>query len=724
MAGDNQQPVKGDVRRFVGGGYKPVGATTVQVLTQGPDWDGINRGIGMFLDLGSNYARQGGGSGKQDYSGQYQVEMNDIAANPEYHDAGGMYNSKGREAIRALNQKYAPYVSGAEIRSTESYVGGGYKESVDNAIREVNIKQRAADYEAQNTRFVTMYDEAHPENINLPFATRARLGKQLSDETNEFVNLSNALIGNNLQSISDPAVRRMAEIIESRMNEEQLNRFINTGDTVQDQQNLTDTLASLAVQQGHSQAEARVMATNAAQGVFAHLNKYKKDMQQLTEDELKFMKSHDADEAYRNLSSEDKAFYALTGQFSPNTMIKGLTGQMSVSDAFKTEKVGDGYKRTLISTNKDVMNFGLNYGDDLTASATLTNAVPMIEQELNKGNSAPLRQLRRLPALANIVQSGNKSEVWAVAKQKIADMLSTELVRNSKTYYKGNNVINDEMDYQNRATVELAQYLGFSNEETKNIVNKALETMGLKHINGVYTADELAGAMSASNIMPWAMEGIESKPASKDIGEYLDDSNRMSLPQKEQQNANVVNDEANQMSKINVYETPEYQEFRSKIAKAVKNKQMTREQAENEDNQFLTKAKEALARVASEFGVKSAKADTIPYKEGSKTKYTETYSPESGYTAQDVNPNTPVEDLYLEEYIDLYDDDEDITYKNYNEKKEQHQRMMQILELVGELPVKKQKKFFDKLDKRIKELQKDSPWNTNFDGQSSTLLNK
>ena len=575
----NKEERNRDLRRFVGGGYSPVGATDETVLTQSPDWEGINRGINMFIETGLDYAKQASkGGGKQDYSGQYQVEMNDIAANPEYHDASGMYNSKGQEAIRALNRKYAPYVSGAEIRSTESYVGGGYKESVDNALREVNIKQRSADYEAQNTRFVEMWDSAHPEQTNLTFETRARLGKQMSDETNELNDLTNILVNNGIQSITDPAQKRTAEILINRMPTEEI---LSLGDTVEDQQKLVDLYTSIALQNGHTQSEARVMAINAAQGIYKHLNKYKKDIQQLSEEELKFMKSNDANEAYHNLSAKDRAFYALTGQFSPSTMMSGLTGGISVSDSFKTEKVGEGkYKRKLITTDKNVISFGLNNGDSLTASATLAGVVPQIKKELSKGNSAPLRQLRMLPALAGIVQSDNQSEEWISSKQELADMLSTELVRNSKTYYKGRNVINDEMDYQNRSTVELAQYLGFSNEETKDIINKALETMGLKQINGVYTEDELAGAMSAFNIMPWATEGMEQQPKSVNVEDYLSDDNRMSMiPEPEDE---FIDDEEAQMTKVNVYESPEFIDFRNKIMKAAREGRIEPDQARNE----------------------------------------------------------------------------------------------------------------------------------------------
>lgn len=615
MVGDNEavQPVKGDVRRYIDGGYKPVGATSGQVLTQGPDWDGINRGIGMFLDIGGNYARRsGGGSGKQDYSGQYQVEMNDIASNPEYHNANGTYNSKGNEAIRALNQKYAPYVSGAEIRATEEHIGGGYKDSVDSALRQSFINQQTADYEAQNKRFVEMYDAAHPENINAPYETRARLGRRLSDQAGEFMDLTNTLRNNKIESITDPAKRRMAQILMDRMNSDQLDRFINSGDTVKDQQELTDSIASLAVQLGSTPQEAMVMATDATRGVFAHLNKYKSDLQQLSEDELKFMKSRDADEAYMDLEPEEKAFYALTGQFSIDTMSKGLTKQISVSEAFKTTKVGDTYKRKLITSDKNVLNFALNNGDSLTASAALNNIVPQMQEELNKGNSAPLRMLNRLPSMANIVNEPNADPETI---KFLEDAIATDIVRNSRHYYKGDNRITDEMDYQNRAAVELAQFLGFSNEKTKGIVNKALTTMGLKQVNGVYTPDELVGAMSAQSTMPWATEGIETQPQGVDVEDYLSDENRMTVaPAEEQQQ--VVNDEDNQMSRVNVYETPEYQEFRSKIVKAVKNKQMTREQGINEDNQFLARARAALSKIAEELTVKSAAADTIPYRAG------------------------------------------------------------------------------------------------------------
>lgn len=617
MVGDNEavQPVKGDVRRYIDGGYKPVGATSDQVLTQGPDWDGINRGIGMFLDLGNNYVRgRSGGSGKQDYSGQYQVEMNDIASNPAFHNANGTYNSKGNEAIRALNQKYAPYVSGAEIRATESHVGGGYKESVDSALRESFIKQQTADYEAQNKRFVEMYDAAHPENVNAPYETRARLGRRLSDQAGEFMDLTNTLRNNKIESITDPAKRRMAQILIDRMNPDQLDRFINSGDTVKDQQELTDSIASLAVQLGSTPQEAMVMATDASRGVFAHLNKYKNDIQQLSEDELKFMKSHDADEAYIDLSPEDKAFYALTGQFSPNTMAQGLAGNISVSDAFKTTKVGDTYKRKLITSDKNVLNFALNNGDSLTASAALNNIVPQMQEELNKGNSAPLRMLNRLPSMANIVNEPNTDPETI---KFLEDAIATDIVRNSRHYYKGDNRITDEMDYQNRAAVELAQFLGFSNEKTKDIVNKALTTMGLKQVNGVYTPDELVGAMAGQTIMPWAMEGIETQPQGKDVGDYLSDENKMTVAPTEEQ-PQVVNDETNQMSRVNVYETPEYQEFRNKIVNDVRSGRMTPAQAQNEGNQFLARAKEALARVASEFGVKSAKADTVMYYQSPK----------------------------------------------------------------------------------------------------------
>lgn len=610
MVGDNEavQPVKGDVRRYIEGGYKPVGATSGQVLTQGPDYDGMNRGFWMGLDAFNSRGRSGG-SGKQDYSGQYQVEMNDIASNPAFHNANGTYNSKGNEAIRALNQKYAPYVSGAEIRATESYVGGGYKESVDSALRESFIKQQTADYEAQNKRFVEMYDAAHPENVNAPYETRARLGRRLSDQAGEFMDLTNTLRNNKIESITDPAKRRMAQILMDRMNPDQLDRFINSGDTVKDQQELTDSIASLAVQLGSTPQEAMVMATDASRGVFAHLNKYKNDIQQLSEEELKFMKSHDADETYIDLSPEDKAFYALTGQFSPNTMAQGLAGNISVSDAFKTTKVGDTYKRKLITSDKNVLNFALNNGNSLTASAALNNIVPQMQEELNKGNSAPLRMLNRLPSMANIVNEPNTDPETI---KFLEDAIATDIVRNSRHYYKGDNRITDEMDYQNRAAVELAQFLGFSNEKTKDIVNKALTTMGLKQVNGVYTPDELVGAMSANEIMPWATEGVgKQQPQGKDVNDYLSDENKMTVAPTEEQ-PQVVNDEANQMSRINVYETPEYQEFRSKIVKAVKNKQMTREQGINEDNQFLSRAKEALARVASEFGVKSAEAAVSP----------------------------------------------------------------------------------------------------------------
>lgn len=565
MAGDNEsvQPVRGDVRRYVDGGYRPVGATPQQVITQSPDWDGINRGIGMFLDLGDSYVRgrSGGGSGKQDYTGQYQVEMNDIASNPAYHNANGTYNSKGNEAIRALNQKYAPYVSGAEIRATESYVGGGYKESVDNALRESFIKQQTADYEAQNKRFVEMYDAAHPENINAPYETRARLGRRLSDQSGEFMDLTNTLRNNKIESITDPAKRRMAQIIIDRMNPDQLDRFINSGDTVKDQQELTDSIASLAVQLGDTPQEAMVVATDATRGIFAHLNKYKNDLQQLSEEELKFMKSHDADEAYIDLSPEDKAFYALTGQFSPNTMAQGLAGKISVSDAFKTTKVGDTYKRQLITSDKNVLNFALNNGNSLTASAALNNIVPQIKEELNKGNSAPLRMLNRLPSMANIVNEPNTDQETI---KFLEDAIATDIVRNSRHYYKGDNRITDEMDYQNRAAVELAQFLGFSNEKTKDIVNKALTTMGLKQVNGVYTPDELVGAMSAKEIMPWAMEGIDVQPQGVDVEDYLSDENRMTVAPAEEQ-PQVVNDEANQMSRVNVYETEGYKNFRRQI---------------------------------------------------------------------------------------------------------------------------------------------------------------
>ena len=397
---------------------------------------------------------------------------------------------------------------------------------------------------------------------------------------------------------------------------------------------------SLALQNGHTQAEARVMGINAAQGVYGYINKYKKDIQQLTEEELKFMKSHDADEVYRNLSPEDRAFYALTGQFSPNTMINGLVGGISVSDSFKTEKVGEGkYKRKLITTDKNVVNFGLNNGDSLTASATLAETVPNIKKELSKGNSAPLRQLRMLPALANIVQSDNQDEGWIKAKQELADMLSTELVRNSKTYYKGRNVINDEMDYQNRATVELAQYLGFSNEETKDIINKALETMGLKHINGVYTEDELAGAMSAMNIMPWAMEGVEPQQRSVNVEDYLDDSNRMSMaPEPEDE---FIDDEEAQMTKVNVYESPEFIDFRNKIMKAAREGRIEPDQARNEidlkkkEIENATNNKEALIEANKIIKLDTKPLDEDLYKRISESELSEAYKSDKRYVDGD-----------------------------------------------------------------------------------------
>ena len=583
MAGDNQEPVKGDVRRFVDGGYRPVGATPQQVITQSPDWDGINRGIGMFLDLGNSYARgRSGGSGKQDYSGQYQVEMNDIAANPAYHNANGTYNSKGNEAIRALNQKYAPYVSGAEIRATESYVGGGYKESVDNALRESFIKQQTADYEAMNKRFVEMYDAAHPENINAPYQTRARLGQKLSDQANEFKDLTNTLRNNSIASITDPAKRRMAEIIENRMNTEQLERFRNSGDTVQDQQELTDSIASLAVQLGSTPQEAIVVAADASKGIYAHLNKYRNDIQQLSEDELKFMKAHDADEIYQSLSPQDRAFYALTGQFSPTTMLNGLAGEISVSDAFRTTKVGDKLKRELITSNKNVLNFALNNGDSLTASAGLNKIIPNIQEELDKGNSAPLRGLNRLPAMANIVNEPNTTPETI---QILEDCLAKELVMNTRTYYKGDNRITDEMDYQNRATVELAQFLGFSDEKTKGIVNKALETLGMKQVKGVYTPDELVGAMSAFETMPWATEGMDKQSQGKDIGDYLSDENKMTVaPTPEPE---IINDEQAQMSRVNVYDTEGYKNFRSQILSMVRRGDIPSDEGQNRLNDYV-----------------------------------------------------------------------------------------------------------------------------------------
>ena len=101
--------------------------------------------------------------------------------------------------------------------------------------------------------------------------------------------------------------------------------------------------------------------------------------------------------------------------------------------------------------------------------------------------------------MANIVNEPNTDPETI---KFLEDAIATDIVRNSRHYYKGDNRITDEMDYQNRAAVELAQFLGFSNEKTKDIVNKALTTMGLKQVNGVYTPDELVGAMSANEIMP------------------------------------------------------------------------------------------------------------------------------------------------------------------------------------------------------------------------------
>ena len=636
MVGDNEavQPVKGDVRRYIEGGYKPVGATSGQVLTQGPDWDGINRGIGMFLDIGNNYARRSGsGSGKQDYSGQYQVEMNDIASNPAFHNANGTYNSKGNEAIRALNQKYAPYVSGAEIRATESYVGGGYKESVDSALRESFIKQQAADYEAQNKAALDIVDKTHPEWSQLPLQQRIQLGNEQIKRVNSSIALQNTIKNSDDPQVINSAIKSISNNLIQDLSEETIMKIRTTGITTQDRQQLVDLWASIGVQNfGWTPQEAQVNAIKIADGAMGHLREYQKDLIAQTEDEIKFT-VNDAKLKMLNSNPTLLAYYAATnGQVPPDVLANLITGNISFGSAYRTVENKDGtYSRQLIVTDKNIRNLGLNYGNEATASASLASAIPEIDEALRAGNGTPLLGLRNLPALGGIMQAKNKDEKFLQAKQQLANDFSIELANNARHYYKGGNEINEDVAKQISDVINTASYLGYTNEECKDIVNNALLSLGMKPVKGAHTPEELDhsikgafGRLARGEVLGFKLFGEEpgsqQEEQSNDLGidvtQYMNENNQITQAPSNTEQPQVVNDEANQMSRINVYETPEYQEFRSKIVKAVKNKQMTREQGINEDNQFLARAKAALARVASEFGVKSAAADTIPYKAG------------------------------------------------------------------------------------------------------------
>lgn len=94
----------------------------------------------------------------------------------------------------------------------------------------------------------------------------------------------------------------------------------------------------------------------------------------------------------------------------------------------------------------------------------------------------------------------------------------------------------------------------------------------------------------------------------------------------------VTNDEANKMSVVNIKDTDEYKNFRNGIAKAVKNEKMTKEQGENEINQFINRAKEALSNIANELlGIKTAEAaiPPIPQARPAFERVDKTYSNEA-----------------------------------------------------------------------------------------------
>ena len=582
MAGDNEavQPVRGDVRRYIEGGYRPVGATPQQVITQSPDWDGINRGIGMFLDLGNNYVRgHSGGSGKQDYSGQYQVEMEDWASNPEYHNTDGTPNSKGREAARRIRVKYAPYVSGSEIRATDQSVGSGYKESVDNALRESFIKQQASDYEAQNKAALDIVDKTHPEWSQLPLQQRIQLGNKQIERVNAAINLQNTIKTSNDPKVVNSAIDSIANYLIADLSEETITRMRTVGVTTKDRQELIDLWASVGVQNfGWSPQEAQINAIKIADGAMAHLREYQKDLIAQTEDEIKFTVN---DAKLKLLDSDPKllAYYAATnGQIPPDVLSNLIAGNVSFGSAYRTVENKDGtYSRQLIVTDKNIRNFGLNYGNEATASASLASVIPEIDEALRGGNSTPLLGLRNLPALGGIMQAKNKDEKFLQAKQQLANDFSIELANNARHYYKGGNEINEDVAKQISDVINTASYLGYTNEECKDIVNNALLSLGMKPVKGAHTPEELDrsikgtfGRLARGEVLGFKLfgeaPGSQQEEQSNDLGidvtQYMSGNNQISEAPRNTEQTNIINDEKNQMS---VYETEGYKNFRRQI---------------------------------------------------------------------------------------------------------------------------------------------------------------
>lgn len=582
MSGDNEaiQPVSGDVRRYVEGGYRPVGATPQQVITQSPDWDGMNRGIGMFLDLGNNYVKnRSRGSGKQDYTGQYQVEMEDWASNPEYHNTDGTPNSKGREAARRIRVKYAHYVSGAEIRATDQSVGSGYKESVDNALRESFIKQQASDYEAQNKAALDIVSRTHPEWSQLPLQQRVELGNKQIQRVNAAINLQNTIKTSNDPKVVNSAIDSIADYLIEDLSEETITRMRTVGVTTKDRQELIDLWASVGVQNfGWSPQEAQVNAIKIADGAMAHLREYQKDLIAQTEDEIKFTVN---DAKLKLLDSDPKllAYYAATnGQIPPDVLSNLIAGNVSFGSAYRTVENKDGtYSRQLIVTDKNIRNLGLNYGNEATASASLASVIPEIDEALRGGNSTPLLGLRNLPALGGIMQAKNKDEKFLQAKQQLANDFSIELANNARRYYKGGNEINEDISKQISDVINTASYLGYTNEECKDIVNNALLSLGMKPVKGAHTPEELDrsikgtfGRLARGEVLGFKLfgeaPGSQQEEQSNDLGidvtQYMSGNNQISEAPRNTEQTNIINDEKNQMS---VYETEGYKNFRRQI---------------------------------------------------------------------------------------------------------------------------------------------------------------
>lgn len=613
---------------------------------------------GKHLDAADKARKQQAQTVEDAQLAQFDMDVYNIQTNPE------MSASEKEIRVQDRYNQY-PNLPVAKKHSVLSAHNADVAKTYMNMSEQQYKKDVVEGESNQRKQYSELAVTLDPYNATLSPQEQYKKGREYMNDLNQLRTAMNAISLNpNNPDIVYKYGEEGAQYLRQLMPQEFRRRFVNGQLT---QQDLNDAINNFAIQiQGsvnpvtgttYSATEAFGIASNVFNPMYKGMLEEKDRVSKLTQE---IQKSYDEDFVNNLMKAQGIdtwLTYKLVGK-DPATLnsvlgisandekwqqIKNSAKLLSTTEQgrLKFDPTTPNEFLTLMSQNTDMPDSSMDANIEMYNRQEQAPQTPSTSMNL-------LEQMRGNKGFYTRVPDNMKQGVYNTIKQAVAsdmaqntrsliirkvDNTPTDAPWYQKVAARGYNTVldiseniglidtetnNRQIDSMVKDYVADLRGLGMSHQEATDIIQDSLKQLGIdgKEFKPLSDAD-------VPYFFRLAIDGLKSSPLTRGAGLAIQkgvkalasnegEGGKANLGQTTvpEQQTSQTNTDSGKVNMSSIYNTKEYREVVSQLAKQGKEKKITREQAQNEVGQLVS-------RVAKElFGAKEAKADTIPYKAG------------------------------------------------------------------------------------------------------------